>query len=292
MTWDPPSDSDLDPDKPAKASHARRVRDLSASLAARETGSPWINGRGAWGFARLPFGTTETATSAGFAFSPRKNLRGTFTVPAGVTRIEVIAIGGGGCGGAGLDTIGSDGPSGGGGGGAGAVHIQLIEVSPGEVFPVTLGAGGHPTLVSPYVDVSLDDFELGDGGRTTFGAFPRIAVAGGGKRGFDGDGSSTEGLGGEGGGIVLVNGTQPVNPSIFGAQGGQAFRSVVSGSGPLYSGRGAASFLGAGGAGRVTVAGGNDARCAGAGGGGAYPAAFSGSANGGRGGTGIVILRY
>lgn len=286
MTWDPPSDSDLAADKPAKASDARRVRDLFEAVAARDTGAPWLNGRGAY----------EVLSAFSFSGAPNPNatyLRGNWTVPDGVTTIEVIAIGGGGCGGEAQNTVGSDGASGGGGGGAGAVQIRVLEVSPGEVFPVTLGAGGHPTEVSPFIDTTLDDWELGDGGRTTFGVFPRVAVAGGGRRGYDGDGTSTEGLGGEGGTTVILDGSIPSNPTIEGAAGGRAFRSVPSGgSGPLYSGRGARSIMGAGGAGRVTGVGGNNAPCSGAGGGGAYPDAFPSGTVGGLGGNGIVILRY
>ncbi len=283
MAWDPPADADLAPDKPAKASHARRIRDLFEALAARDTGAPWLNGIGA--IQVLRNWSHNGTPGAGNA------LDGPFVVPDGVTRIEVMTIGGGGAGGKAFDTIGSDGPSGGGGGGAGAVRLLLLEVTPGEVFPVRVGAGGSLTVISPYVDTSLDDFEIGDGARTVFGVYPRIVVSGGGKRGFDGDGGANQGEGGEGGGIVLV-GDQPINPNVYGAKGGQAFRSAVSGSGPLRSGRGAASILGPGGAGRVTGVGANAAVCPGAGGGGAYPDAFSSITNGGNGANGAVIVRY
>lgn len=291
MTWSPPSDSDLAADKPAKASHARRVRDLFPSLAARESGAPWLNGIGAIALAK--YGPSGLFATGGLLFAfPSGGLRGTFTVPAGVTRIEVTVVGGGGCGGDAQNTIGSAGPSAGGGGGAGAVYITVIEVQPGEVFPLTIGAGGHPTLISQYVDTSLDSFQIGDGGRTTFGVWPRIAVAGGGRRGLAGDGSGDEGKGGAGGTTVLVQGDQPIIPWVEGAAGGRALRVVPGGSGVVRSGRGARSLLGAGGESRITVAGGENAPCPGAGGGGAYPGTFPGTAVGGLGASGIVILRY
>ena len=51
-TWDPPSDAELAPDKPGKASIARRLRDLFLALAQRASGSSWICGIGAIEFIR------------------------------------------------------------------------------------------------------------------------------------------------------------------------------------------------------------------------------------------------
>jgi hypothetical protein len=289
MTWDPPSNADLAADKPAKASHARRVRDLFASLAARETGSPWLNGRGAIRRAKHgPSGFVEAST--GFAFHPGNNLIGTFTIPAGVTRIEVIVVGGAGCGGDGNNQGGTS-LGGGGGGGSGAVHVKVIEVEPGEVFPVIIGAGGHPTLIDPSVDTTLDGFAIGDGARTTFGVWPRAAVAGGGKRGKDGN-DANDGAGGAGGTTIDVVAGQPLIPSIAGATGYHALRVIPGGSGPARSGRGAPSIVGSGGASITSGSVGTDSPCAGAGGGGGYPPGSSGGNVGGKGGSGLVIVRF
>ncbi|WP_085907066.1 glycine-rich domain-containing protein [Kiloniella majae] len=79
-----------------------------------------------------------------------------WTVPAGVTTARVTLVGGGGSGGQkGTWTSGNGSPSsrggGGGGGGAGALTQKLIPVTPGDVLPIVIGAGGdvpvytHPT---------------------------------------------------------------------------------------------------------------------------------------------------
>ena len=68
---------------------------------------------------------------------------GTFTVPAGVTRLNVRAIGGGGGGGGGGTTSASTTTQyGGGGGGPGGVTEAAIPVTAGEALTVTIGAGG------------------------------------------------------------------------------------------------------------------------------------------------------
>lgn len=59
----------------------------------------------------------------------------TFTVPAFVTRLLVFACGGGG--GCGNDGSGFMGGGGGGGGG-----ILFANVAPGQIIPITIGAGG------------------------------------------------------------------------------------------------------------------------------------------------------
>jgi hypothetical protein len=76
----------------------------------------------------------------------------TWTVPEGVTAVEVVAVGAGGGGGGGAGGAGNplnlvtnaDWGAGGGGGGGGAGHIQraLIGVTPGDTIPITIGAGG------------------------------------------------------------------------------------------------------------------------------------------------------
>lgn len=65
-----------------------------------------------------------------------------FTIPDGVTKIQVSATGaGGGGGGAGHGSGGETGGSGG-GGGSGYTTTGTITVTPGEVLTVTVGAGG------------------------------------------------------------------------------------------------------------------------------------------------------
>ena len=63
-----------------------------------------------------------------------------WTVPDGVTEIDVLAVGGGGAGG-GADLTSPDGA--GGGGGGGAVETQTVTVAAGDAVAVTVGAGGQ-----------------------------------------------------------------------------------------------------------------------------------------------------
>jgi len=61
---------------------------------------------------------------------------GTYTVPDGVTEVEITAIGGGGGGGP------AEGGDAGGGGGQGGTEVVLESVTPGTVLTVQIGAGG------------------------------------------------------------------------------------------------------------------------------------------------------
>lgn len=62
----------------------------------------------------------------------------TWTVPDDVTRIYVVAAGGGGGGGTGIDGVDHGGQ-----GGCGAVPVLFaLEVTAGEIFNITIGAGG------------------------------------------------------------------------------------------------------------------------------------------------------
>lgn len=271
--WDPPLDSELADGKPGKPSQARRIRDLPAALAELATGSPTINTVGARsiikGFGPI-LGTGKQA------------LTGSWIVPDEVYRLYVYVLGGGGAGGSG-DNIGGSNQKGGGGGGAGTSQFGVLEVTPWQVFSTTIGAGGDPSLISPYVDTSLDGFQIGDGARTTFGNI----VSAGGKRGSTG---TAGGAGGAGGGTVD---DQLPYSLIFGADGAAAYMTDIFGEGPLRSGRGGASLRGGGASGRSSVGVGYAAVVPGSGGGGGHPqAGASGSKIGGVGADGLVIVRY
>jgi hypothetical protein len=69
-----------------------------------------------------------------------------WTVPSGVTSIDMVAVGGGG---GGMVGRGSDG-SGGGGAGGGLAYCNNITVSPGDTFTITVGAGGNRGDCSGY----------------------------------------------------------------------------------------------------------------------------------------------
>ena len=89
---------------------------------------------------------------------------GNFTVPTGVTAVEVIAVGGGGGGGGGADTVA------GGGGAGGQVVRRNVNVTPGTTYGIAIGAGGHGgqgAIVS--ANDLLNTQPGGVGGTTTFG---------------------------------------------------------------------------------------------------------------------------
>ena len=94
---------------------------------------------------------------------------GTFTVPTGVTAVEVVAVGGGGGGGGGNDAAA------GGGGGGGQVVRRNVNVTPGTTYNVAIGAGGHGgqgAIISATDNVNTQPG--GIGGTTTFGGSPPV----------------------------------------------------------------------------------------------------------------------
>ena len=89
---------------------------------------------------------------------------GSWTAPADVTSVEVMAVSGGGSGGSSV--------AGGGGGGGGGLVIRNLTVTPGASYTITVGAGGART----------SNNEPGiNGSPTSFGAL--LTVVGGGAGG-------------------------------------------------------------------------------------------------------------
>jgi len=193
-TWNPPSDANLAAGKPATQDRIRAIRDLSPALAERAAGSPWVNEAGAQVF----------LTTAGPSI---------WAVPDGVYRILVTMIGGGGAG-AGVD-VQTD--LGGGGGGAGATRIVLIEVTPGQSWGYTVGAGGAGSASQ----------DADDGDDTVFGTY---TIGGGGGANDDdgGDGGfgsffgSTLLIKGARGGNGIITGLVPPNDVIISGAGGDS----------------------------------------------------------------------
>lgn len=103
---------------------------------------------------------------------------GTFTAPAGVTRVLLIGCGGGGGGGGG-NTQGA-------GGGGGALQgSQWVTVVPNTGYTVTIGTGGAGSAGSSFGN---------NGDDTTFGSLATFTGAGGGARGLtQAPGSNTRG---------------------------------------------------------------------------------------------------
>jgi hypothetical protein len=119
---------------------------------------------------------------------------GTFSVPVGVSSVEVLVVGGGGGGGS---------PNNGGGGGAGGlVYMTAFPVTPGGTVSVTVGPGGAANC---------------NGVNSTFGTLVGYA---GGAGGGQANGGNIGGSGG-GGGQNATAGTanQPTQPGNSGAYG-------------------------------------------------------------------------
>lgn len=161
----------------------------------------------------------------------------TWTVPAGVTSIQVLVVGGGGGGG----YVHSTGRAGGGGGAGGVVYDAAYAVTPTQEIPVFVGAGGAASK---------------NGANSSFGTL--TAFGGGGGKG-DGDGLDG-GSGGGGGGTTNTgtggSGLQPASASGgFGNNGGTHYPS------------GTAASRGAGGGGGAGAVGSNGASAQGGNGG-------------------------
>ena len=151
---------------------------------------------------------------------------GTFTVPAGVTKVWVSMSGGGGGGSSGKKySDGSTYIDGGGGGGAHAVLAEEVTVTPGENIAVTIGTGGAGGSGITVVPNGTGSDHGGDGGTSLFGGY--ISTPGG--KGntmnpYDSDSATSGGSGGTRGSFSLIyhlnvgdNGNG--GSSIFGAGG-------------------------------------------------------------------------
>lgn len=200
---------------------------------------------------------------------------GTWTVPTGVTEIEVRLFGGGG----------SGQYSGGGGGGGGHMAYRRIKVAQGETYTVAIGAGGASRTGNSNAGKP--------GGATAFGnLLTANGGEGGGQRksgcggnGGAGGGGSVEGGNGSyggGGGGSSKGELAPALGGVFGGRGGTASDAAYYGleSFPGVSTDG--SGLGAGGGGFRADGGGGDvydSAVRGGGGGGGW--------NEGKGGSGV-----
>ncbi len=209
-------------------------------------------------------GSWQTPSGGGSCFSNWQlfTADGSFTVPAGVTKIKVTVWGGGGGGGWG----GGAGPYNGGCGGAGGGYSEgIYTVLPASVYAVTIGLGGGASIA---------------GGNTQFGSPALISATGGagggsigcngaaGGLGVDGYYNTTLGNGG-GGGIDYPASTCPgTNGAGGGGSGGRGSGGggggggVGGGDGGSWGsiGMNAKSYTGAGGGGGCAgVAGGNGA---------------------------------
>lgn len=104
---------------------------------------------------------------------------GNFTVPAGVTRLYVSLVGGGGGGAA---SVNGAPYTAGGGGSGGVIYRTAVSVTPGQVIPVTIGAGGAGGIGVGYAGAAgaYSQAQGSAGGVSSFGALLSVAGGGGG----------------------------------------------------------------------------------------------------------------
>jgi hypothetical protein len=218
---------------------------------------------------------------------------GTWTKPAGCSRVTVLAIGGGGGGGSGRRGAASSTRCGGGGGaGGGRAHDEIAASLLGATETVTVGAGGAGAA-APTSDTSNGSAGSA-GGESSFGTHVRAT---GGRAGNGGataasiaGGAGVQG-GGSGGNGTNGNGSTGEH-GTSGAPGGGGGGGVTSGNNDAGGGNGGQSgWLSGGGAGSAGAAGGgtgtagtavtaNRPQPGGGGGGGGGNAAGGGGAGG------------
>ena len=212
----------------------------------------------------------------------------TWTVPAGVSTVDILAVGGGGAGGAAKYSAAYCGA---GGGGAGAfVYKEGLAVSPGQTFTVKVGKGG----------VASTTAVPGDGQPswvTNATANIRLTAAGGGHGG--GCVSAAGGDGGCGGGGYGVDGN---GKRVYGGNPNGLGNGTIGGTGLKTTGTvrivggggGGAGFAGPSASSKNGCNGGDglfcritgESVCYGGGGGGAAQADSGNTGSGGKGGGG------
>ncbi len=201
-----------------------------------------------------------------------------WTVPAGVTSLQVQMWGGGGGGGASIIGTGAGGGTGGGGGGYTAATLS---VTPGSQIAFVVGAGGAGAFAKSST------VHGGNGGDTTFtGAI----TAGGGEGGY----SPVNGIGGLGGTYNGGAGGLRLTKGKWGTGGGASgcAEGIGGAGGDQVGGLPAGPDGGAGGTGTNSNVGPNEpGGFPGGGGSGCYQTNFSGF-SGGAGAPGQIIITY
>ena len=224
-----------------------------------------------------PSPTIESFTSVGTT---------SWTAPAGVTSVEYLVVAGGGGGGNGYDNAG------GGGGGAGMVLTGTLSVTPGNSYTITVGDGGvgganarANNAGSSGENSVFDSITSLGGGRglgSRTGGVAGVAQVGDTTAPTGGSGSGG-GFGGKGGGGVSGNGSN--NSGATGGAGGSGVSNSITGSAVTYGVGGAGANAGTQNSGvNGTSNRGNGGRAGGA--------TSSNSTGGGKGGSGVVILKY
>lgn len=192
---------------------------------------------------------------------------GTFTVPAGVTKVKVRLVGAGAGGGAtaGADTVGAPG-------GSGGYSEGLVDLTGVGTVTVTIGTAGTGGVAGGAAATN--------GGATTFGAY------------MTGNGGNAGGTGGTASGGSDLNLTGYYSPTASLRLSGTGSTTNVG----RVSAEGAPSYFGPGGGQASADIGGNAAGNAGqaygSGGSGAASGSAGGNNNGGNGKDGVCIIEW
>jgi len=235
------------------------ITGLSAAIPVA-SGGTGLTSPGTSGNVLTSDGTNWTSSISSFSAVPTIvafTSSGTFTVPAGVTKVKVTVVGGGGGGRTATNSTSQ------GGGGAGGAAIKVITgLTPGGTVAVTVGAGGA-------ANTSGVTSSFGSYCSATGGSSPATGGPGGGGAGGTATGGDINFTGGAG------NGGNGVNGTVSGTAGNGG-SSIFGGAGLGATSTNSANTAGAGAPGT------------GAGGGGGC----GGPGTGGAGGSGIVIVEY
>jgi hypothetical protein len=199
----------------------------------------------------------------GFSALQQFSGSGNFVVPHGVTLVKVRAYGAGGGGG------GNTAQGGGGGGGGGGFAEGILQVNPGQIIPVTVGAGGAGGSNSSGSAVGNNGH---DGGTSSFGGALGATGGHGGAGSLNG-GQGDSGGGGSGFGAAVT---------MTGGSGNAGFSTGPNG----FGGHGASGAAGGGGGAASSGLPSNGAGPGGGGGGG------GGNISGASGANGLVVVEY
>lgn len=252
---------------------------------------------------------TATATTARSLYTFTSS--GTFTVPAGCSKIDIFCVGGGG-GGSGAYGTGTGYLTRGGGGGGGGGYtktVSNVSVTAGTSYAVTVGAGGTGGTGGTGTGSTHDGTS---GGTSSVGS---LCSANGGINGAYSSGAGKGGSGGGSGSSTTSwsstasypgynggsNGGNGAQNNTTGKGQGTTTRAFGESSNTLYAGGGGGgscygSPVGQGGAGGGGNGNSSGTANTGGGGGGGLAGTTNSSGNstftnGGNGGSGIVIIR-
>ena len=174
------------------------------------------------------------------------NVPGTYswTCPAGVNFVSVMAVGGGG---AGFLGTGSNQGGGAGGGGGGLGYANNVAVTPGNSYAVVVGAGGAVTTAGTAGTSGGNSYFIG---LTTCVGYGGVRAAGATTIGTGGSFTPSGGAGGNGG-----LGISDISYNISGGGGGAGGYTGTGGVGgnPSASGGAGAGGGGGGGAGGANL---------------------------------------